>query len=217
MPGVYGDQFRRISLPADSVRRGLLGQGSILTDTSRVNRTSPVIRGKWILENIFGTPPPPPPPDVPELKEESKNTGKVLPMREQLAQHRANPVCASCHAQMDQLGFALENFDAIGQWRESDASGIAIDATGKFPDGTTFKGPTELRKVLMSHSDDFMTTLTEKLLIYALGRGLEYPDASAIRQIKRDAARTNYRFASLIKGIVTSTPFQMRLAQGRTN
>jgi mono/diheme cytochrome c family protein len=217
IPGVYGDQFRRISLPADSVRRGLLGQGSILTDTSRVNRTSPVIRGKWILENIFGTPPPPPPPNVPELKEESKNTGKVLPMREQLAQHRANPVCASCHAQMDQLGFALENFDAIGQWRESDSSGMAIDATGKFPDGTTFKGPAALRKVLMSHSDDFMTTLTEKLLIYALGRGLEYPDASAIRQIKREAARTNYRFASLIKGIVTSTPFQMRLAQGRTN
>jgi mono/diheme cytochrome c family protein len=215
--GVYGDQFRRISLPADSVRRGLLGQGSILTDTSRVNRTSPVIRGKWILENIFGTPPPPPPPDVPELKEESKNTGKVLPMREQLAQHRANPVCASCHAQMDQLGFALENFDAIGQWRETDSSGIPIDATGKFPDGTTFKGPAELRKVLMSHTDDFMTTLTEKLLIYALGRGLEYPDAAAIRQIKRDAARSNYRFASLIKGIVTSTPFQMRLAQGHTN
>ena len=212
IPGVYGERFRRVSLPADSVRRGLLGQGSILTDTSRANRTSPVIRGKWILENIFGTPPAPPPANVPELKEE-RDPSKILPMREQIAQHRANPVCASCHAQMDELGFALENFDAIGEWRDSDAAGTPIDASAKLPDGSKFTGPAELRKVLLNHSDDFLTTLTEKLLTYALGRGLDAADAPAIRHIKREAAREQYRFASLIQGIVTSTPFQMRMAQ----
>ena len=212
IPGVYGERFRRVSLPADSVRRGLLGQGSILTDTSRANRTSPVIRGKWILENIFGTPPAPPPANVPELKEE-RDPSKILPMREQIAQHRANPVCASCHAQMDELGFALENFDAIGEWRDSDAAGTPIDASAKLPDGSKFIGPAELRKVLLNHSDDFLTTLTEKLLTYALGRGLDAADAPAIRHIKREAAREQYRFASLVQGIVTSTPFQMRLAQ----
>jgi hypothetical protein len=209
--GVHGERFRRVSLPADSVRRGLLGQGSILTGTSRANRTSPVIRGKWILENIFGTPPPPPLPNVPELKEE-RNPAKVLPMREQMAQHRANPVCASCHAQMDELGFALENFDAIGEWRDIDAAGSPIDASAMLPDGTKLTGPVDLRKVLLSHSDDFLTTLTAKLTTYALGRGLEAADAPAIRQIKRDAARANYRFASLVQGIVRSTPFQMRMA-----
>ncbi|MGH9382843.1 MAG: DUF1592 domain-containing protein [Vicinamibacterales bacterium] len=209
--GVYGERFRRVSLPSDSVRRGLLGQGSILTDTSRPNRTSPVIRGKWILENIFGTPPPPPLPNVPELKEERDPT-KVLPMREQMARHRANPVCSSCHAQMDELGFALENFDAIGEWREIDAAGSLIDASAKLPDGTTFRGPVELRRVLQNHSDDFLTTITEKLLTYALGRGLEASDAPAVRRIKRDAATANYRFAALVQGIVTSMPFQMRMA-----
>jgi hypothetical protein len=212
IPGVYGERFRRVSLPADSVRRGLLGQGSILTGTSRPNRTSPVIRGKWILENIFGTPPPPPPPNVPELAEE-RDPRKVLPMREQLAQHRANPVCAACHAQMDQLGFALENFDAIGEWRDTYSSGSPIDAAAELPDGTTFNGPTELRKVLLNHSDEFLTTMTEKLLTYALGRGLEAADAPAVRQVKREAASADHRFASLIQGIVTSAPFQMRMAQ----
>ena len=214
--GVFGERFRRVSLPPDSVRRGLLGQGSILTDTSRANRTSPVIRGKWILENIFGTPPPSPPANVPELKEE-RDPAKILPMREQMAQHRANPGCASCHAQMDELGFALENFDAIGEWRDLDAAGSPIDASAKLPDGTTFKGPTELRKVLRSHSDDFLTSLTEKMLTYALGRGLEAADAPAVRRIKREAARANYSFSSLIQGIVTSTPFQMRIAVTRAN
>src|SRR5262249_33866521 len=214
--GVYGERFRRVSLPADSVRRGLLGQGSILPDTWRANRTSPVIRGKWILENIFGAPPPAPPANVPELKDE-RDPAKVLPMREQMAQHRANPVCASCHAQMDQLGFALKNFDAIGEWRDVDAAGTQIDPTAKLPDGTTFTGPVELRKVLLTHSDDFLTTLTEKLLTYALGRGLEAADAPAVRQIKRDAAPANYRFASLVQGVVMSTPFQMRTAQDRVN
>jgi mono/diheme cytochrome c family protein len=210
IPGVFGERFRRVSLPADSVRRGLLGQGSILTGTSRANRTSPVIRGKWILENIFGTPPPSPPANVPELKDE-RDPAKVLPMREQMTEHRANPVCASCHAQMDELGFALENFDAIGEWRDLDAAGSPIDASAKLPDGTTLTGPAELRKVLLNHADDFLTTFTEKLLTYALGRGLEAADAPAVRGIKRDAARANYAFASLIQGIVTSTPFQMRM------
>jgi hypothetical protein len=211
--GVYGERFRKVALPPDSVRRGLLGQGSILTGTSRPNRTSPVIRGKWILENIFGAAPPPPPANVPELKEE-RNPAKVLPMREQMAQHRSNPVCASCHAQMDELGLALENFDAIGEWRNVDAAGTRINASAKLPDGTTFNGPTELRNVLLRHSDEFVTTATEKLLTYALGRGLEAADAPAVRRIKRDAARENYTFSSLIQGIVSSVPFQMRLAEG---
>ncbi len=214
IPGVQGERFRRVSLPPDSVRRGLLGKGSILTDTSRPNRTSVVIRGKWILENIFGTPPPPPPPNVPELEEE-RDPRKVLPMREQIAQHRSNPVCASCHAQMDELGFALENFDAIGEWRDTYSSGAPIDAKAELPDGTVMNGPTELRQILLEHSDDFLTTVTENLLTYALGRGLEASDAPAVRQIKRDAARHDNRFASLIEGIVTSTPFQMRMAQAR--
>jgi hypothetical protein len=216
IPGVFGERFRRVPLPPDSVRRGLLGQGSILTDTSRANRTSPVIRGKWILENIFGAPPPSPPANVPDLKEE-RDPAKILPMREQMAQHRANPGCASCHAQMDELGFALENFDAIGEWRDLDAAGAPIDAAAKLPDGTSFKGPVELRKVLRSHSDDFLTSLTEKLLTYALGRGLEPADAPAVRRIKREAAAANYSFSALIQGIVASTPFQMRMALARAN
>jgi hypothetical protein len=212
VPGVYGEYFRRVTLPQDSPRRGLLGQGSVLAGTSRPNRTSPVIRGKWILENIFGTPPPPPPPDVPELIEQ-RDPRKVLPMREQLAAHRANPVCAACHAQMDQLGFALENFDAIGEWREMYVSGAPIDAKAELPDGTVFDGPTELRQVLLDHSDEFLTTMTERLLTYALGRGLEAYDVPAIRQVKRSASRQDYRFSALVEGIVTSTPFQMRMAQ----
>jgi mono/diheme cytochrome c family protein len=216
IPGVFGERFRRVSLPPDSVRRGLLGQGSILTDTSRANRTSPVIRGKWILENIFGAPPPSPPANVPDLKEE-RDPSKILPMREQMAQHRANPGCASCHTQMDELGFALENFDAIGEWRELDAAGARIDASAKLPDGTSFKGPVELRTVLRSHSDDFLTSLTEKLLTYALGRGLEPADAPAVRRIKREAAAANYSFSALIQGIVASTPFQMRMSLARAN
>jgi hypothetical protein len=211
---VYGEQFRRISLPPDSVRRGLLGQGSILTVTSYENRTSPVLRGKWILENILGTPPPPPPPNIPELIERSSD-GKVLPMRQRMAQHRDNPACASCHGQMDPLGLALENFDAIGRWRVVDESDTPIDASGTLPDRTGFQGPAELRKVLMGRSGDFVATLTEKLLTYALGRGLEYYDAPAVRHIKRESARANYRFASVIMAIVESTPFQMRQARDR--
>jgi hypothetical protein len=214
--GVYGERFRRVALPANSVRRGLLGQGSILTGTSRPNRTSPVIRGKWVLENLLGAPPPPPPPDVPDLQEE-KDPRRVLPIREQMAEHRANPVCASCHAKMDQLGFALENFDAIGEWREIYASGLPIDASAEFPDGTKFDGPAELRELLLGESESFLTTVTDRLLTYALGRGLEATDAPAVRRVKREAASENYAFAALIQGIVTSTPFQMRMAREREN
>jgi len=216
IPGVYGERFRRVSLPSTSVRRGLLGQGSILTGTSRANRTSPVIRGKWILENLLGTPPPPPPPNVPDLEEE-RDPRKVLPIREQMASHRSNPVCAACHAQMDQLGFALENFDAIGEWREIYRSGLAIDASAEFPDGTIFDGPVELRRLLLAHSEEFLTTVTDRLLTYALGRGLEATDAPVVRQIKRKASLKNYRFTSLVQGIVESTPFQMRMVQQRSN
>ena len=216
VPGVRGARFRRVSLPAGSVRRGLLGQGSILTGTSRANRTSPVIRGKWILENILGAPPPPPPPDVPDLVEE-RDPRKVLPMREQMAVHRANPVCAACHAQMDQLGFALENFDAIGEWRDVYASGLPIDASAAFPDGSAFDGPVELRRLLLRHADDFLTTAAERLLTYALGRGLEAADMPAVRGIKRAAAEDDHRFASLVEGVVASVPFRMRMARGRAD
>ncbi len=214
--GVLGERFRRVSLPAGSPRGGLIGQGSILMATSYPNRTSPVIRGKWILENVFGAPPPPPPPNVPELKDE-RDPRKVLPMRERLAAHRANPACAGCHAQMDQLGFALENFDAIGEWRDIYTSGAKVDASAQLPDGQKFNGPAELRKVLLSHSDEFLTTMTEKLMVYAVGRGLEAFDAPAVRKIKRDATRDNYKFESLIQGIVTSTPFTMRVTQEDAN
>jgi len=209
--GVHGENFRRVSLPADSPRGGLLGQGSILTATSYPNRTSVVIRGKWILENVFGAPPPPPPPNVPLLKD-NRDPRKILPMREQMAAHRANPACAGCHAQMDQLGFSLENFDGIGEWRDIYASGAVVDASAQMPDGTKFNGPAELKKILRQHSDEFLTTVTEKLMTYALGRGLEATDAPAVRKVKRDAEPQNYTFASLVQGIVTSTPFTMRMA-----
>jgi hypothetical protein len=212
IPDVYGDEFRRIQLPPDSVRRGLLGQGSILTGTSYGNRTSPVLRGKWILENVLGTPPPPPPPNVPAL-EAHDTDGKVLSMREQMAQHHANPVCASCHAQMEPFGLALENFDATGRWRNVDESGTVIDASAVLPSGDTFTGPRGLRQELQKKSDSFVTTFVQNLLTYALGRGLGYYDAPAVRHIKRDAADSNYRFASIVLGIVKSTPFQMSIAR----
>ncbi len=196
-------------LPANSVRRGLLGQGSILTGTSRPNRTSPVIRGKWILENLLGAPPPPPPPDVPDLDDE-RDPRKVLPMREQLAAHRANPVCASCHRVMDPLGFALENFDGIGRWRTTSAAGTPIDTAGELADGTPVDGPASLRAALLKRPESFVTTVTEKLLTYGLGRGVEYFDAPAVRRIVREAADDDYRWSALVAGIVRSVPFQMR-------
>lgn len=208
IPNVYGPQFRRITL-RDANRGGLLGQGSILTVTSYPNRTSVVQRGKWILETLLGTPPPPPPPDIPALKAQNHD-GKLLTIRGQMEQHRSNTVCASCHARMDPLGFALENYDGIGKWRASDA-GTTIDPSGKLPDGTRFVGPAGLRQALLDgHRDEYLQTVTEKLLMYALGRGLEYYDRPAVRAIVRQAARDNYRLSSLISAIVTSTPFQMR-------
>ncbi len=205
---IYGSQFRRVVL-ADPNRGGLLGQGSVLTVTSYPNRTSVVQRGKWILESLLGTPPPPPPPDIPELMPHGKD-GKTLTVREQMEQHRSNATCASCHARMDPLGFALENFDGVGRFRTKD-SGSVIDASGKLPDGGQFKGPSELKKVLLaSHGDEFVNTFTEKLLLYALGRGLEYYDKPSVRSITREAAREDYRLSAMVTAIVKSTPFQMR-------
>ena len=210
VPNVKGSHFRRVTLDKGGMRGGLLGQGAILTVTSYPDRTSPVVRGKWILENLLGTPPPPPLPNVPPLKP-TNNDGAVLSMRQRMEQHRANPVCASCHAMMDPLGLSLENFDAIGKWRTLGESSAAIDAKGRAPDGTLFEGPAGLRDMLM-HSDRFVPTLTEKMLTYALGRGLEYSDMPAVRAIVRDGAKTDYRVSSLIVGIVQSAPFRMRKA-----
>jgi mono/diheme cytochrome c family protein len=208
IPGVYGTQFRRVAL-TDPRRQGLLGQGSILTVTSYATRTAPTIRGRWLLENILGVPPPPPPPNVPSLDLKKGNDGKVLTMRQQMEAHRANPVCASCHRVMDPLGFALENFDATGRWRNDDG-GAPIDASGVAPDGFPLNGPSDLRKYLSSHPDQFFNTVASKMMTYALGRGIEYYDAPALRRIMRDAEANDYRWSTLILGIVKSTPFQMR-------
>lgn len=203
---VYGNHFRKVALK-DSRRHGLFGHGSILTVTSYPNRTSPVLRGKWVLENILGAPPPPPPPDVPSLEEENRDSPSTV--RERLERHRANPVCASCHARMDPLGFALENFDAVGRWREVDG-GVKIDASARLLDGARIEGPVEFREALLGRQEEFVTTVTEKLLTYALGRGVSYGDASYIRTIVRDAAMFEYKWSSLLTGIVKSVPFQMR-------
>jgi hypothetical protein len=208
---VYGSHFRKVTLP-DNRRAGLLGQGSILLVTSEPNRTSPVKRGKWLLENLLGAPPPPPPPNVPALKESGEG-GKPTTVRERMEQHRKNPVCASCHAQMDPIGFALENFDAIGRWRTEDAAAhTPIDASGTLLDGSRFNGPAEFRALLLKRRDDFARTVVEKLLTYALGRGLEYYDQPVVRQILREAAPSGYRWSAIIGGIVRSAPFQMRAA-----
>ena len=211
IPGVYGSHFRRIDLPPGSPRGGLLGQGSILAVTSYATRTSPVVRGKWILENLLGTPPPPPPADVPPLSEEGSDA--VLSMRERMVEHRRNPVCASCHAIMDPIGLSLESFDAIGRWRTRTAGFEPLDVEGSFPDGTTFDGAAGLRDTLLDRSDQFVRTLATKLLTYGLGRAVEYHDMPAVRAIEREAASGGYSFSSLILGIVKSTPFQMRRAQ----
>jgi hypothetical protein len=211
IPNVYGSRFRRITFDENSERGGLLRQGSILTVTSYATRTSPVIRGKWILDNILGSPPPPPPPFVPALKENAGGS-KNLPMRERIAEHRANPACAGCHQLMDPLGFSLENYDAVGRWRTAEDN-KPIDASGGLPDGTKFDGVAGLQKALLSRPEIFVTTLSEKLLTYALGRGVEYYDAPAIRKIVRDARASDYRFSTIVLGIVESTPFQMRRSQ----
>ncbi|SRR5579883_724480 len=207
--GIYGSHFRRVKL-ADPNRFGLLGKASVLAVTSYTTRTSPTIRGKWVLENILAAPPPAPPPNVPSLESSNKDN-KPLSVRQMLEMHRANPACASCHARMDPLGLSLENFDAIGQWRTTD-SGHPIDASGVLLDGTKVDGPGELRQALLAQKTQFVRTVTEKLLTYALGRGLEYYDAPTVRAIDRAAAADGYRWSSLILAIVKSAPFQMRIA-----
>jgi len=208
VPYVYGSQFRRVTLTEDA-RRGLLGKGAILMVTSRADRTAPVLRGKWILENVLGTPPPPPLPNVPPLVASTEAAPRTL--RERMEQHRASPTCAGCHKVLDPLGFALENFDGVGAWRSREA-GLPIDASGLLADGTKVDGVVALRNALVGRSDIFVQTLTEKLMIYALGRGLQHYDMPVVRDVVRHAAKQDYRFSSLVMGIVTSPPFQMRVA-----
>ena len=207
VPDVYGSHFRRVPV-TDPVRRGLLGQASILTVTSYADRTSVVLRGKWVLETLLGAPPPPPPPEVPDLEENARGE-EPKSLRERMERHRESPVCAGCHAPMDPFGFVLENFDATGQWRDTDA-GAAIDTSTTLVDGGSIAGPAELQTYLLSRRDEFLRTVTEKLMTYALGRGLEYYDAPAVRQIVREAARDDDRWSSVILGVVRSIPFQMR-------
>jgi hypothetical protein len=209
IPNVYGPHFRRVSLKQDA-RRGLLGKGGVLTLTSHADRTSPVVRGKWILDNLLGTPPPPAPAIVPAFPDEVP--GVLATVRARMEQHRSNPACAGCHKVMDPLGLALENFDAVGAWRTRE-SGIPIDASGELTDGTKIDGVAALRDALVSRPDVLVGTMTEKLMTYALGRTLEHQDMPAVRTIVRSAARDNYRFSSLVRGIVSSVPFQMRSAR----
>ena len=209
IPNVYGSHFRRVTLK-DDVRRGLLGQGSVLTVTSYPNRTSPVLRGKWVLENILGTPPPAPPQDVPDI-EENHPGQEARSLRARLEAHRRSPTCASCHRVMDPLGFALENFDGLGQWREKEPGG-AIDPTGQLADGTPIDGPVALRNAVLERREMFVRTLTEKLMTYALGRGIELDDRPLVRKVARDAAARDYRWSAIVLGIVRGAPFQMKKA-----
>jgi Protein of unknown function (DUF1592)/Protein of unknown function (DUF1588)/Protein of unknown function (DUF1587)/Protein of unknown function (DUF1585)/Protein of unknown function (DUF1595) len=209
MPNVRGSYFRRVPLDPSSPRRGLLGQGSILTVTSVATRTSPVSRGKWILENLLGTPAPVPPASVDTNLDKDPEAVKVTSLRQRLERHRTNPVCASCHKIMDPPGFALENFDLIGAWRDLDGR-TPIDSSGVLVDGTPLRGQADLRQALLSRSDSIVTTATEKLLTYALGRAVQYYDMPAVRAIVRRAAQNDYRFSSLVLGVVESTPFRMK-------
>jgi mono/diheme cytochrome c family protein len=209
IPNVYGPRFRRVELPPDSPRGGLLGQGSVLTLTSHPNRTSPVLRGKWLLESILGSPPPAPPENVPSLPDRGEG-GRPASVRERLEVHRRNPVCASCHTTMDPLGFALEPFDAIGTYRAVSETGAPLDATGTMPSGSKFEGPSGLRNVLLEDRERFALTVTEKLMAFALGRGLEYYDRPAVRRVAQTAAARDYRWSDIVLGIVESVPFQLR-------
>jgi hypothetical protein len=210
IPNVYGSRFRRVPVDAASRRGGLLRHGSVLTATSYATRTSPVIRGKWVLENILGIPPPPPPANVPALKDNT--VSGAVTVRERLAEHRANPACSSCHDLIDPVGFSLENYDAVGRWRTADA-GVEIDSQGGLPDGSKFNGVDGLEQALLERPEIFAGTVTEKLMTFALGRGVEAYDAPAVRKIVRDAAPGNYTLSSLIVGITSSTPFQMRTSR----
>jgi hypothetical protein len=207
IPNVSGSHFRRVGLPDDR-RAGLLGQGSVLTVTSYADRTSVVQRGKWIMDHLLGVPPPPPPPDVPPL-EETKIEGSL---RQRMELHRKNPVCATCHSQIDPLGFSLENFDAVGAYRTVDGN-TQVDPSGKLVDGTAFDGPASFRQALLTREAAYRSTLTTKLLTYAMGRGVEYFDMPAVRQILREAKAADYRWSALITGIVKSQPFRMRRAE----
>ena len=212
--GIYGSHFRRVSLAPDMAERrgGIFGHGSLLTVTSYPNRTSPVLRGKWVLTNILGTPPPAPPADIPDLPDRGEN-GEAATVRDRLARHRESPACSVCHAPMDPLGLALENYNAVGQWRTTGEAELPIDSSGNLPDGTVFEGPMGLRTLLLERRDQFVGTFTEKLLAYALGRGPEYYDRPTVRAITRAAASDNYRWSSIIVGIVQSTPFRMRRSE----
>jgi hypothetical protein len=214
IPNIYGTDFRRVTL-TDPARFGLLGQGSILTVTSMPNRTSPVLRGKWILTNLLGNPPNPPPPGVPPLKDNEAGA-KKLSLRERMEQHRENEPCKGCHKLMDPLGFSLENFDAVGQWRIND-DGTQIDPSGTLFNGAKVDGPVALRNMLASNPDVFAKVLTEKLMTYALGRGVEYSDMPTVREVLREASQNDYRFSSIVLGIVKSTPFEMKEKQPTEN
>jgi len=211
IPNVYGSHFRRVTLQ-DEARRGLLGKGALLMVTSHPHRTSPVLRGKWILENVLGAPPPPPPDVVPPF-EENTEAHKPRSVRERMEQHRRNPACAGCHRMIDPAGLALENFDAVGAWRTRDGGtrGTPVDASGQLVDGTQINGVVELRSALLREPETFVRTMTEKFMTYAIGRGLAAADMPAVRSVVRDSARDQYRFSAVVLGIVRSVPFQMRL------
>jgi len=211
IPNVYGSRFRRVTLAPESKRGGLLRQGSVLSVTSYATRTSPVLRGVLVLRNIVGAPPPAPPPNVPALDESTMAAN--LPMRERLAAHRSNAVCASCHRTIDPVGFSLENFNAVGQWRDVEVEGQPVDPSGALPGIGEFRGIDGLEDALLSRAEMFAATLTEQLVTFALGRGVDYYDAPAVRKIVRDAEKDGYKFSSLILGIVKSAPFQMRRAE----
>jgi hypothetical protein len=208
---VTGNEFRLVKL-TDPDRGGVLTQASVLTVTSNPTRTSPVKRGKWVLEQLLGTPPPPPPPGAGELRDDEQ-VALTGSLRQRMEQHRANPACAQCHARMDPLGFGLENFDAIGAWRDRDGQ-FAIDASGTLPDGSSFKRPSELKAILKARKDDFARCFTEKMLTYALGRGLEYNDKCAVDEIAAALANDGYKFSTLTQRIVASDPFQKRRLAG---
>jgi Protein of unknown function (DUF1592)/Protein of unknown function (DUF1588)/Protein of unknown function (DUF1585) len=210
---VFGSEFRRVQLK-DPARHGLLGKGAVLLATSHPTTTSPVLRGKWVLENIVGTPPPPPPANLDTALKVDPPGSAPKTMRTQMERHRTNPVCASCHQTMDPIGFALENFDVVGKWRTEDQAGLSLDTRDVLTDGTAINGVTSLRQALLKRPDVFVQTLTEKLLIYALGRGLTAEDMPIVRKIVRDAAQQQYRFTALLDGIVASALFQMRLKVG---
>jgi len=209
--GIYGSRFRKVELRDNTQRGGLLAHGALLTVTSYPGRTSPVLRGKWLLDNLLGTPPPSPPGNVPALTE--VNTGQIPKgIRERLAQHRSDPVCSSCHTVIDPIGFALENFDVIGAWREFDEVGNPVDPSGNYPGGVEFAGFADLRDWMLERGDRFAHNVTEKLMTYALGRRVEYYDQPVIRQIVRDAASENYSWSSILLGVVKSAPFKMSRA-----